>query len=79
MARLFVCDRQARITADIEAGGSVLDDALEHEQAEAVVRCAVLMAVSALAQGDPWPGAVLQAMKAFMALMKEELGSTQMM
>jgi hypothetical protein len=73
MARLFVCDTNASITADVEASGSVLSAALEHEQAEPVICCAVLMALSALAQDDPWPGALLQAMAAFMALMKDEL------
>jgi hypothetical protein len=75
MARLFVCDAQARVTADIEANGPVLNAALEHEQSEAVMRCAVLMALSALAQGDPWPNAVLQAMAAFMAIMRDEVAS----
>ena len=79
MAQLFVSDMQARITADVEVSGPVLSAALEHEQAEPVVRCAVLMALSALAQGGAWPGAVLQAMAAFMALMKDELSSEHLM
>ena len=79
MAQLFVSDTQARITADVEVSGPVLSAALEHEQAEPVVRCAVLMALSALAQGGAWPGAVLQAMAAFMALMKDELSSEHLM
>jgi len=79
MARLFVCDQEARITADLEVHGPVLSEALEHEQAEPLVRCAVLMCLSALAQGGPWPYAVLQGMAAFMALMKEEVGGEQLM
>lgn len=51
MARMFVCDRQGAITADIEASGSVLRSALEDDRADAVIRCAVLMALSALAGG----------------------------
>jgi hypothetical protein len=79
MARLFINDRQARISADIEVSGPILSAALEHEQAEPVVRCAVLMSLSALAQGDPWPSALLQAMAAFMALLKDEVGNGQLM
>ena len=77
MARLFVCDHSG-ITADIEAGGSVLGDALDHEQADPVVRCAVLMALSALAEGGTWPSAVLACMSGFMDTMRTEVRSTQL-
>ena len=79
MARLFVCDTAGWISADIEADGPVLGEALEHEKAESVVRCAVLMALSALAEGGQWPSAVLQAMAAFMAGMRSEVRSERLM
>ncbi len=79
MARLFVCDTGGSVTADIEANGPVLGAALDHEKAESVVRCAVLMAVSALAEGGAWPTAVLENMVAFMAAMKAEMGRAQLM
>jgi hypothetical protein len=79
MARLFVCDREASISAEVEVAGSLLSEALEHEQAEPVVRCAMLMALSTLAQGEPWPSAALQAMAAFMALMKEQIVAEPLM
>ncbi|MBP1686313.1 MAG: hypothetical protein H6Q33_2456 [Deltaproteobacteria bacterium] len=78
MARMFVCDRQGAITADIEASGSVLRSALEHERADAVIRCAVLMAISALAGGGSWPAAALASMAEFMSAMREELQSEQL-
>lgn len=79
MAQLFVCDANGWITADVEARGPVLAAALEHEQAESVVRCAVLMALSALAKGDAWPDMVLRNMSAFMTNMKDEVRGEQLM
>lgn len=73
MARLFVCDQNEGITADIEAAGPILGEALDHEQADPVVRCAVLMALSALAEGGTWPTAVLQCMSGFMDAMRSEV------
>ncbi len=78
MARLFVCDNYGKITADIEASGPVLRAALEGEQAECVVRCAVLMALSALAEGGDWPTAALESMSSFMASMKQEVRAAQL-
>jgi hypothetical protein len=79
MARLFVCDRGGWITADIDASGPVLGDALDHEKADPVIRCAVLMAISALARGGTWPTAVLQIMSSFMTDMKNEVRTEQLM
>ena len=78
MARLFVCDDGGRITADIEASGTVLREALDHEQADPVVRCAVIMALSALAEGGAWPSAVLECMSSFMDAMRSEVRTTQL-
>ena len=79
MARLMVCDQTGWITVDIEADGPVLGAALEHEKAQTVVRCAVLMALSALAEDGSWPTAALQVMAAFMASMKNEMRAEQLM
>ncbi len=76
MARLFVCDRW--ITVDIEADGPVLGAALECENAESVVRCAMLMALSALAEGGRWPAALLDCMERFMAGMRDEVCTEQL-
>ncbi len=79
MARLFVCDSIGRITIDIDASGPVLGAALDHEKAEPIIRCAVLMALSALAEGGRWPTAVLENMSAFMSSMKDNVCATQLM
>lgn len=73
MARLVISGADEGVVADIETRGAVLDGALEHELAEPVFRCAILMALSALAEGGPWPTAILQTMAAFMTMMREEL------
>jgi len=78
MARLLVCDQTDSITVDIEAWGPVLAEALESEQAESVVRCAVMMALSALAEGGTWPRAALQTLAAFMDSMKQEMRAAQL-
>jgi hypothetical protein len=78
MARLFVCDKRGAITADIEASEAVLRSALEDEQADAVVRCAVLMALSTLVEGGTWPAAALKSMADFMAAMRDELQAEQL-
>jgi len=78
MTRLFVCN-SGSITVDIEADGPVLGAALEHEKAESVVRCAILMALSSLAEGGLWPAAALQDMAGFMAQMKDAVHAAQLM
>jgi hypothetical protein len=73
MARLFICDAAGMVTADIEAVGIHLDDALDHEQAETVVRCAMLMALSTLLEGGDWPSNALETMASFMTRMRDEI------
>ena len=79
MTRLFVSDDQGWITADVATSGGALQTALEHPQAEAVIRCALLMALCALAEGGSWPDAALQCMCAFMEHMSEVLRASQLM
>ena len=79
MARLFVCDNSGWITVDIEACGPVMAAALEHDKAEPLIRCAVFMALSALAEGDSWPTALLESMAGFMSGMRNEVRSQQLM
>jgi orotate phosphoribosyltransferase-like protein len=78
MARLLVEDAQGLVTADVTTSGRTLEKALEHPQAEAVIRCAVLMALCALVEGDGWPDAALQQMSSFMEHMSRELRNMQL-
>ncbi len=79
MGRLVVYDSTGLVTAEIEADGPVLGEALAHEKAEGVVRCAVLMALCALAEGGTWPKAVLECMATFMAGMRSHVRRSQLM
>jgi len=75
MARLSVCVSGGYIAADVQTSGPVLEEALHHDKADAVVRCALLMALSALAEGDSWPYAVLESMASFMSRMENAVRS----
>jgi hypothetical protein len=79
MARLFVCDDSGWITVDIEACGPVMAAALEHDKAESLVRCAIFMVLSALAEGDKWPTDLFQLMAGFMSSLRNEVRSRQLM
>lgn len=78
MTRLLVGDEQGWITADVATSGPALAEALEHPQAEAVIRCALLMALCALAEGGGWPEAALLCMCSFMEQMSREIRTTQL-
>jgi hypothetical protein len=78
MARLFVCDAAGMVTADIEAAGEHIEDALDHELAEPVIRCAMLMALSTLLEGGDWPSEALESMSEFMSRMRENIVSRRM-
>ena len=73
MARMFVCDRTGVITADIDVNEPGLSQALDREEAGSVIGCAVLMALSTLAQGEGWPEAALESMAGFMDEMRQHV------
>ncbi len=79
MRRLFVCDELHVITADLEVCGSALATALEHEDADDVIRCAILMALSVLVEGGEWPTAAMESMGRFMTQMKAGVASAHLM
>jgi len=62
-----------RFSLEVEVIGPVLDEALEHDRADEVLKCALIAALSVLAQDGPWPDALLQAMTTFMTDMKGTL------
>jgi len=73
MFRLVVCDSFGEIRAEVEAQGPIMSGALRSEKAECVIRCAVLMAMSSLAEGGKWPTAALESMAVFMEDMRAHL------
>lgn len=70
MARVLICDSMGEIRARIEARGPVMAGALRTDEAENVLRCAVLMAMTSLAEGGMWPAAALESMAVFMEDMR---------
>lgn len=78
MARLLVCDAAGLVTADIEVVGAYVEDALDHELAESVIRCAMLMALSALLEGGDWPSEALDSMARLMRRMRADIVDRQL-
>lgn len=73
MSRRNITDASGRFNFEVEVHGTVLEDAIDHSNAEEVLKCAVIMALSVLAQDGPWPGAALASMSTFMTEMKTTL------
>ena len=68
-----IVDASGRFRLKVEVHGSVLEDAIDRSNAEDVLRCAMLMALSVLAEDGPWPTAALQSMSSFMSEMRTRL------
>jgi hypothetical protein len=73
MSRRSITDQSGRFTFEVEVHGTVLEDAIDHNNAEEVLKCAFIMALSVLAQDGPWPGAALESMSSFMTDMRTRL------
>ena len=73
MSRRCISDESGRFNLEVEVHGTVLEDAIDHSNAEEVLKCAVIMALSVLAQDGPWPIAALESMSTFMTDMKSTL------
>lgn len=73
MHRRNITDASGRFSLEVEVHGSILEDAIDHNNAEEVLKCAFLMALSVLAQDGPWPGAALASMSDFMTDMRTRL------
>ena len=73
MSEHDISDDWGRFSLKVQVHGPVLQEAMDHPHAEEVIKCAVIMALSVLAQDDPWPGAALVSMSSFMTEMKSTL------
>jgi hypothetical protein len=73
MSRRSISDESGRFNLEVEVHGSILEDAIDHSNAEEVLKVAFLMALSVLAQDGPWPGAALESMSSFMTDMRTSL------
>jgi hypothetical protein len=73
MSQRSITDRRGRFSLHVEIHDTVLEDAIDHANAEDVLKCAFILALSALAQDGPWPGAALHSMSSFMTEMRSTL------
>ena len=73
MNQQTIRDDSGRFRFRLEVHDPVLEEAIDHYNAEDVLKCAVIMALSVLAEAGPWPGAALESMSDFMSVMKRRL------
>jgi hypothetical protein len=73
MTTRLIADQCGLFTCEVEVHGAVLGEALEHDRAEELLRCAVIMALSALAQDSPWPDRALDSLADFMIAMRDQI------
>lgn len=73
MSRRNISDDSGRFNLEVEVHGTVLEGAIGHDNAEEVLKCAVILALSVLAQSGPWPDAALESMSDFMTEMRSSL------
>ena len=73
MASRLIADSAGLFVCDLEVHGPVLREALEHDRAEELLRCAVIVALSALAQDAPWPDLAMESLAGFMVEMRERI------
>lgn len=71
MSQRLITDKAGHFAVEVSVHGSVLTAALERHDADEVLKCAVIAALSALAQEGPWPKALLRSMWRFMADMRK--------
>ena len=73
MTNRLITDTAGLFTCEVEVHGWVLREALEHDRAEELLRCALIVALSALAQDAPWPDRALESMADFMVEMRARI------
>jgi len=73
MVNRLIADSTGLFTCEVEVHGPVLGQALEHERATELLHCAVIVALSALAQDAPWPERALDSLAGFMVEMRERV------
>ena len=73
MGSRFIADTAGLFTCEVAVQGAVLGEALEHERAEELLRCAVIVALSALAQDAPWPDRAMASLADFMVEMRQRV------
>jgi len=70
MQSRLIADTAGLFSCEVEVNGAVLGEALDHDRADELLRCAVIVALSALAQDAPWPERAMQSLADFMVEMR---------
>lgn len=73
MSQRSISDTRGRFSLHVEIHDRMLETAISHHNAEDVLKCAFILALSVLAQDGPWPGAALLSMSSFMDEMRATL------
>lgn len=73
MAEHSICDRAGRFEISVSVHDEDLVEAVSHEDADAVLTSAMLLALAVLTQSEQWPDEALRSMSAFMKEMRESL------
>lgn len=73
MSCRFITDENGLFSCELQVSGPILEEAVGRSNAEDVLKCAVIVALSALAQDDPWPDTLLEVISTFMIEMRDEL------
>ena len=73
MIRRNIDDDSGRFRLQVEVHGPVLEEAMDRRNANEVLKCALLLALSVLAEDGPWRGAALESMSTFMTEMRSRL------
>jgi len=73
MTNTTFSDRSGRFAISIDVYDDDLAAAMRHDDAEAVLQSAVLLALATLIQAGRWPGEALLSMSGFMSDMRRRL------
>lgn len=73
MEERSIRDELGRFDISVSVHDDKLLAAMQHRDADAVLRSAMLMAFAALVQEERWPDLALRTMKSFMTKMRESL------
>ncbi len=73
MAECSVRDRDGRFEISVSVRDTEFEGVFNHEDADAVLRSAVIMALAVLKQSERWPNEALRSMSDFMTAMRENL------
>lgn len=73
MATRLITDPAGLFSCELEVRGRVLGEALEHQHADELLRCAMIVALSALAQDAPWPDRAMASLADFMVEMRARI------